>query len=412
MTNAAPAPNTRRTDLDWLRIAAFGLLILYHVGMFYVSWDWHVKSSRAGPALEPLMLMTNPWRLTLLFLIAGCASRFMTDGSSAWRFLKSRIGRLLPPLALAVFVIVPPQSYYEIVEGLRADPSLPKTLLDGFYLKYITASGNWCDANGCLTTPTYNHMWFVAYLLAYAIVLAALLPLMRRMPAGLFRPLARVIEGPGLALLPFAFLAAARILLYPAFGATHDIRNDPYVHVISFGAFLFGYAIAKDETAFARFERWRWAALAIAIVSWAGFAIAAATIIGSSPEWMKVAARAVREAEAWAAIVAALGFASRHWRHADGPIRRTLTQAIFPFYLIHQTIIVVLGHHLDRLRLPLALEAGLLIAGTALGCWLFYDLTRRIPWLRVWVGLPRTSDPPRLSASHAQRRGTKPNVAR
>lgn len=41
----------RRYDLDWLRIIAFGLLIFYHVGMFYVDWSWHVKSSRVAPAL-------------------------------------------------------------------------------------------------------------------------------------------------------------------------------------------------------------------------------------------------------------------------------------------------------------------------------------------------------------------------
>ena len=35
--------DTRRVDLDWIRIGAFVLLILYHVGMFYVTWDFHVK---------------------------------------------------------------------------------------------------------------------------------------------------------------------------------------------------------------------------------------------------------------------------------------------------------------------------------------------------------------------------------
>src|SRR5690606_27963809 len=49
-------PSSRRFDLDWLRIIAFGLLIFYHMGMYFVSWDWHVKSSHAGPALQPLML--------------------------------------------------------------------------------------------------------------------------------------------------------------------------------------------------------------------------------------------------------------------------------------------------------------------------------------------------------------------
>jgi hypothetical protein len=82
-----------------------------------------------------------------------------------------------------------------------------------------------------------------------------------------------------------------------------------------------------------------------------------------------------------------MGFAHRWLRNADGPVRQLLTQAIFPFYLIHQTIIVVAGHYLDALGLPLWLEAPLLIGATALGCWLFFDLGRRVPQLRVWIGL-------------------------
>ncbi len=63
----------RRYDLDWLRIIAFGLLILYHSGMFYVTWGWHVKSVHAGPEAEWAMLLLNPWRLSLLFFISGVA---------------------------------------------------------------------------------------------------------------------------------------------------------------------------------------------------------------------------------------------------------------------------------------------------------------------------------------------------
>ncbi|MGL4291570.1 MAG: acyltransferase family protein, partial [Phreatobacter sp.] len=40
MTEPTPGPDARRIDLDWIRIAAFGLLILYHVGMLYVTWPF------------------------------------------------------------------------------------------------------------------------------------------------------------------------------------------------------------------------------------------------------------------------------------------------------------------------------------------------------------------------------------
>ena len=38
----------RRIDLDWVRIAAFGLLIFYHVGMLYVSWGFTSRARIAS----------------------------------------------------------------------------------------------------------------------------------------------------------------------------------------------------------------------------------------------------------------------------------------------------------------------------------------------------------------------------
>lgn len=70
----------RRHDLDWLRVIAFGLLVLYHVGMYYVTWDWHVKSPTTHLMLEPLMLLSSPWRISLL-LISGVATAFMLRSS-------------------------------------------------------------------------------------------------------------------------------------------------------------------------------------------------------------------------------------------------------------------------------------------------------------------------------------------
>jgi hypothetical protein len=154
--------------------------------------------------------------------------------------------------------------------------------------------------------------------------------------------------------------------------------------------FLFGFGIAKHQPFFEACVRWRWAALALALAAWAALIAYFASYPGDAtpPEWQRFVFRGVREAEASCAIIAALGFAHKHLANADGPLRRLLTQAIFPFYLIHQTIIVVVGYHLDPMGLPLWLEAPLLIGATALGCWVFFVVGRAIRPLRVWVGLP------------------------
>lgn len=389
----------RRFDMDWLRIAAFALLILYHCGMFYVTWDWHVKSSRASDTIEPLMMLTNPWRLSLLFLISGAATRFMADKMRTGAFLGARMWRLWPPLLFGMFVIVPPQSYFEVLEATMTFGVDPGPWLDNFYVKYATASGRWCDADGCLTTPTYNHLWFVAYLILYTLALVILLPLLRRLP---LKALGRLLDGPGLFLTPWLLLTLARLTLFPLFGESHDFREDWYLHAVYLGIFLFGYAVAKHEPFFEAAVRIRWAALGIAVASWAALITYFQLASDTPPEWLRMTFRAVREAEAWGAILAAIGFFHRHLAGADGPVRRTLSEAIFPAYIIHQTIIVAAGFYLDDLQLPLALEATLLVSATALGCWMFYEIGRRCGPLRVLFGLSGPVRPPVARPGAAQ----------
>lgn len=378
----------RRYDMDWLRIIAFGLLILYHVGMFYVTWDWHVKSSRASHAIEPLMGFVNPWRLTLLFLISGAATRFMADKMSAWNLTAARMGRLFPPLLLAIFVIVPPQSYFQIVEAAQRLHIPQGAWLDDFWIKYATGSGHWCNQGDCLTTPTYNHMWFVAYLIVYTLILVPLLPLLRRIPGSV----AKFMAGPFFILTPWLYMTAIRVTLFPLFDETHALVNDWYLHALYLPVFVFGFAIAKYAPFFERATKLRWLALSLTVAAWIAVQSYYQLASDTPPDWLRNIFRGVHELQAWTAIVAAIGFAHRYLKNADGPVRRTLTQAIFPFYLVHQTVIVVAGHLLDPLQWPLWIEAPVLIATTALGCWITYEVGRAVPPLRIWLGLPSKID--------------------
>ncbi len=372
-------PNTipdRRTDLDWLRIAAFGLLIFYHVGMFYVTWGFHVKSSHASPAAEPLMLLLNPWRLTLLFVISGCATRFMMDKMKTGAFLGSRTLRLLIPLVFCMFVIVPPQTYFEIVEKLGYSGSVGE-----FYTKYVTSSGGWG-----VITPTWNHLWFVAYLFIYTLLIAGVGPLVKRLPARFLSPLAK---GLPVILIPFAIMLVARITLEPIFGETHALFDDWYNHAVHFPAFVFGYAIAKHEAFFESCERMRVPMLVIALACWATLQVGRATMgsfTQSEEATIALLGASLRELQAWTMILALFGFARKHLRH-DNAVRRYLTDAIFPFYIIHQTTIVVAGYYLDQIGLPVWIEAPVLIATTLASCIVGYEIVRRIGLLRPLFGL-------------------------
>jgi hypothetical protein len=76
-TEAPSKADARLAFLDALRVMALGLLIAYHVGMYYVTWDWHLKSPFASTTLEPWMRLVNPWRMGLLFLISGAVTAIL-----------------------------------------------------------------------------------------------------------------------------------------------------------------------------------------------------------------------------------------------------------------------------------------------------------------------------------------------
>jgi hypothetical protein len=102
---------------------------------------------------------------------------------------------------------------------------------------------------------------------------------------------------------------------------------------------------------------------------------------------LRLFVRGLYGAEQWLAIVAVLGFARRHLAH-DNAARRYLTAAIFPVYILHQTVIVVVAHSLKPAHLDSALEGALLVLVTASACFLGYEAIRRMRILRPLFGLP------------------------
>lgn len=101
-------------------------------------------------------------------------------------------------------------------------------------------------------------------------------------------------------------------------------------------------------------------------------------------------------------VLPAAGFAYRHLLTAEGPWRRTLTEAIFPCYIIHQTAIVVFAHEIARLRLPLPVEIPMVVVLTALACVAGYELIRRVPWPRPAFGMKPIPTPARRAPSPAE----------
>ena len=370
----------RRIDLDWVRILAFGLLIFYHVGMLYVSWGFHIKSEHRLTLLEPAMLVLNPWRLSLLFLVSGVASRFMLGKLQLAAFARARSMRLLIPLVFGMLVIVPPQSYLQIVEAL----GYPAGFADYYLHHYLAFSAQFCP-NPCIVQPTWNHLWFVVYLWVYTMALVGVLLLWPAAADRIGERLAGHLAGPWLLVLPCVLFAAWRLSLSPIFPSTHALFGDWYNHADYATAFLIGFLLARQHSIWRDIEQQRWVALAVAAACFTGFILVYAGWFPRSAllKWFVDSAYGGYQ---WLAMAAVLGFARRHFT-ADGPVRRYLTDAIFPFYIVHQTAIIMIAHALRGSGLSAGSEAAVVISGTALTCLVTYEAARRIAWLRPLFGL-------------------------
>lgn len=386
MSSSSPA---RRHDLDWLRIIAFGLLVFYHVGMFYVPWDWHVKSVYAGEGAEPLMRLLNPWRLSLLFFISGVAFAYLHDKAGGpGRFALDRTLRLLPVIVFGMIVVVMPQTYFQLREMGEIEPGLL-----AFWPRYITG---WEIAG--IEVPTWNHLWYVVYLFVYALILAPVMGGLKafgRGPGAVFGAVFASRLGPiALIALPVLPLLAYRVLLVPHFETTHNLVEDWANHAISFTYLLYGVFAARSERFWAAVDRTLPVAFALTLALGA-----ALTVV-----WMNWDALADRPVElwiarggrvlyAWTMILTLLGLA-RRFLCGTGPVRRYLTEAVFPVYILHQTITVAAGYTLTRMGLGVWTEFIALVAVTFAGSFAGFEIARRIEILRPVMGLkPRRGGP-------------------
>ena len=382
---AAPA-FPRRYDLDWLRIIAFGLLILYHSGMFYVTWDWHVKSVHAGPDAEGMMLLLNPWRLSLLFFISGVALRFAADKLGGGCLARERTVRLGLPILFGMAVIVAPQSWLQLVESGEFSGSFW-----AFWPQYIDFGSDFS-----ITTPTWNHLWYVVYLLVYTLLIAPFAGRIARFMQGAGARATRMLFSgrwgvAAILVLPVLPHMLYRLTLDPHFPTTHDLTHDWANHAHSLTMLLLGFVLAKDPHFWAAVRRALPAAILSAILLGTGLSILWAhwEALSVSGDWNGIIwpARMARLAYAWVAIVTLLALAQRFLNRPSRALTY-LTEAIFPWYILHQTLTVMLGFWLTRQNLPAGGEAVLVIGGTFAGCALLHELViRRVACLRPLFGL-------------------------
>lgn len=384
MNEAAPRPASvqRHFGMDWLRIGAFLLLILYHVGLAFGPWPFELKAAQPRDWVAIPLLGTNAWRLPLLFLVSGFASAaLLRRQPSPGAFTRSRLARLGLPILFAMLVLNTPQPWVALVTQHDYLNSFPEFLVRDYYRPQ--------DIDG-VKVPTWMHLWFVVYLLVYTLLLGLALALFRPALGPVKQVVERVLGGALLLPLPVLAIFAARALLPPGWTDTNGLFDDWSAHAVYLPVFAFGLMLQRSQVLRSAIDRqWKIGV----VISLCAYAIIVAVELrwpGNTPlpEALKLPYQLVRSVQLWGTMIGLVGIANR-FLDRDHRWRPILAEAVFPLYIIHQTIILVVGYWLLGTPTGALSRFLILVVATLGGSWLFYLGGRRISWLRPLIGLRR-----------------------
>jgi glucans biosynthesis protein C len=374
-----PVP-ARHHGLDWLRIGAFLLLMFYHACMVFVTGGWLVKLSEVEWLSFPMMFV-SPWRLAILFIIAGYASRaLLARLKGIGPFARERTKRLLLPLLFGMALVVPVQSWVRLSFGHGYQEGF------GHFLAYDAFRFGPVDG---VTLPGWEHLWFVAYLWGFTIALLAMLwiasPVLKARAALWFGMLAK---GQRLLWLPLLYFLPVRAAITFTFGESHALFNDWLSDLIYMPCFLFGFGLAGTRSLWPAIARCWKPALALALASYAVLVAIELAYPGRNvaPHLLMAADRAALAAMMWSMAIVMLRLADT-LLNRDHKWRQTLSEAIFPCYILHQSVIVLVAWWLLPVGLPLPLAFAVILGATALACWAFYRIGGAIGPLRPLIGL-------------------------
>ena len=190
------------------------------------------------------------------------------------------------------------------------------------------------------------------------------------------------------------------MLLWPHLPPTHDLVHDGWLHAVYFTVFVYGYWIGLDTGLWAELVRLRWRTLGLALVLlvlYLGLLGLAQQHGVRSARWPL---RVLADVYLWAALLTILGWAY-HRLNRPWPWLRWASESVYPWYLLHQTAIIVLVVWLAPAQLGPVVEPLALVAGTVGLCWGLTAVVRRVRWLRPLFGLPGQGEKPLVKRAPA-----------
>jgi glucans biosynthesis protein C len=341
----------RRYDIDWLRVIAIGLLLIYHVAIGFQSWGImiaFITTEKPWAALWTPMAMLNVWRIPLLFFVSGMGVYFAMQQRNWKELITERTFRILLPFVFGMIAIVPLhlflwQHYYNMELSYVYDP---------------------------------GHLWFLANIFIYVLLLSPLLFFLKQNESGkVVGMIKKIFSNPlGLLIVISVFVAEALIIKPVPYELYAMTWHGFFLGLL---AFFFGFCFVLSGPAFwCMIIKWRWVFLGVAASL---FALRLYYFEMTTPSYL-----IVTESQAWIFTVLAFG---NKYLNRPGKALTYLSKAAYPVYILHMIFLYLGSTLIFPLPIAVPLQFLLVLLFTVGGCFASYEIIRRVRFLRPLFGM-------------------------
>lgn len=352
--------NERRYDIDWLRVVAIGLLLVYHIAIIFQPWAMFIGFIRSEEPMEGLwkpMTILNVWRIPLLFYVSGMGVYFAMRRRNIKALLLDRARRIGLPYLFGILAIVP--LHFWVFQSYYKQP-----------LSYM---------------PHPAHLWFLGNLLIYISILFPLFFYLLKKEESTFKmTLNHLMKSPFGPMLLSVFFVLEVLLVKPQVFAMYSQTLHGYAN--GFLAFFFGFLVVYiGQTFWSTMLKWKWLYLGLAL---AMYLLRLFAFAGDSPLYLMAI-----ESNFW--IFGIFGMAYRYLNKPSSALSY-LSKAVYPVYIIHMLVLYLGASLILPLSLPIFLKFVLIVVFTLLTCLLIYELVlKRLRFLSIPFGMNRSPKPSR-----------------
>ncbi|HET6543875.1 MAG TPA: acyltransferase family protein [Chryseolinea sp.] len=373
----------RRYDLDWLRFIAIVILLFFHTGMLFNPWDWHIKNNETSESFRYWMTWLHFWRMPLLLFISGAGTYMALGKRTPRQFAGERFTRLFIPLVFGMFVVVPPQIYFEHIKQYNGYWDFYKTVFE--FQPYPAGSFSW------------HHLWFILYLFLYSLIAIPFLTFLRSPKSLLFKErIFNFLSSPaGILFIPSIFILITQIILRPYFDEeTHDLIHDWAYFTFYSCFFLFGmlcYSSSKLWESIGRNRTHLLVSTIAMLIPFYGLFFHFRELIHLpwSIDTIETAFDVIAIFVSWFTVITVIAY-GQHYLNRPHPWLSKINEGLYPFYILHQTVIISIGYYICQLPWSIGAKFWSVSILTLVSCVIFYLIfIRPFNAIRFFFGMKK-----------------------